>query len=146
VATIEPSGTTTSNVVTYSVLIAVDPTDVQLLPTMTATVNIVTQSADNAVLAPNGAISNGKVSVLRDGSPVVVPVQTGITDGVNTQIVSGLQPGDQVVTGVSTGSNAKSSSGGSSIFGFGGPGGGSGSGNNNRSSSTTTSTSSQKGG
>src|SRR6185437_9090282 len=36
VTTIVPAGTTTSNVVTYSVLISVDPTNVQLLPGMTA--------------------------------------------------------------------------------------------------------------
>src|ERR1051326_7801942 len=127
VATVDPAGTTSSNVVTYTVLISVDPTEVQFLPDMTATVTIITQSADNAVLVPNAAITNNKVTVLRDGAPVVVPVETGITDGVNTQIASGLQRGDEGVTGVvSTGTNSKtgSSSGGSSIFGFGGPAGG----------------------
>src|SRR5204862_8341413 len=57
VATIQPAGTTTSNVVTYQVLIAVDKTDVTLLPSMTATVTIVTQEADNAIIVPNSAIS-----------------------------------------------------------------------------------------
>jgi membrane fusion protein, macrolide-specific efflux system len=107
---------------------------------MTATVNIITNSADNSVLVPNGAISNGTVRVLRNGSPVSVPVQTGITDGVNTQIVSGLQPGDQVVTGVTSGgSSSKSASSGSSIFNVGGAGGGNGgnNGNNNRSGAAT---------
>jgi multidrug efflux pump subunit AcrA (membrane-fusion protein) len=129
VATVEPAGTTSSNVVTYTVLISVDPTDAQLLPGMTATVTIVTSSADSAVLVPNGAISNGNVRVLRDGSPVSVPVQTGISDGVNTQIVSGLEPGDQVITGLvsTSGTTGKSStsSGSSSrtptILNFGGP-------------------------
>ena len=57
VAAIEPAGTTTSNVVTYQVLIAVDKTDVTLLPSMTATVTIITQEADNAVIVPNSAIA-----------------------------------------------------------------------------------------
>ena len=57
VASIQPAGTTTSNVVTYNVLISVDKTDVTLLPSMTATVTIVTQEADNAILVPNAAIS-----------------------------------------------------------------------------------------
>jgi RND family efflux transporter MFP subunit len=125
VATVEPAGTTSSNVVTYTVLISVDPTDAQLLPGMTATVTVVTSSADNAVLVPNAAISNGNVRVLRDGSPVSVPVQTGISDGVNTQIISGLQPDDQVITGTVSTSKSSTSSGStsrsSSIFGFGGP-------------------------
>jgi hypothetical protein len=59
---------------------------------------------------PNGAITNGKVSVLRDGSVTPVAVQTGITDGVTTQIVSGLQAGDQVVTGVTSGTSGSSRS------------------------------------
>jgi HlyD family secretion protein len=130
VVAIEPAGTTTSNVVTYLVRTSVDPTDVQLLPSMTATVTIVTQSAENVVTVPNAAISNGRVGVMRNGSvtPVPVPVVTGITDGVNTQIVSGLQPGDQVVTGVVSGNggarSASASGGTNSIFGFGAPGGG----------------------
>jgi HlyD family secretion protein len=111
--------------VTYNVLITVDPVaGVQLLPDMTATVTIITESADNAVLVPNAAISNGKVTVLRNGSPVSVPVQTGISDGVNTQIISGIQPGDQVVTSIVSASSKSKSASGSSIFGFGGPGGG----------------------
>jgi HlyD family secretion protein len=70
---------------------------------------------------------------------VSVPVQTGISDGINTQIVSGLQPGDQVVTGVVTSGSTKSSSGssGTSIFGFGGPGGGGNNNNANRQSGVT---------
>src|SRR5262249_15415064 len=57
VASIQPSGTTTSNVVTYNVLVSVDKTDVTMLPSMTATVSIITQEADNAILVPNAAIS-----------------------------------------------------------------------------------------
>ena len=126
VVTIVPAGTTTSNVVTYSVLISVDPTDVQLLPSMTATVTIITQQVDDALLVSNAAISNGKVNVLRNGSPVAVPVQTGITDGVNTQVLSGLQVGEQVVTGTSSGASNRSGSASASgnVFGFGPPGGG----------------------
>ncbi len=125
VAAIVPAGTTTSNVVTYTVLTSVDPTDVQLLPSMTATVTIITQQVDNTVLVPSGAISNGKVSVMRNGAVSSVPVQTGISDGVNTQIVSGVQAGDLVVTGVSTGSSKSSSStsGTRSILNTGAPAG-----------------------
>ena len=102
-AAIVPAGTTTSNVVTYTVLISVDQTDVQLLPSMTATVTIVTQEAAGAVLVPNGAISNGKVSVMRNGTVSSVPVQTGISDGVATEVLEGLKEGDHVVTGMTEG-------------------------------------------
>jgi HlyD family secretion protein len=60
--------------------------------------------------------------VLRNGTVVPVQVQTGITDGVQTQIVSGLQAGDQVVTGAAptstSSSKSSSASGTKSILGF----------------------------
>jgi multidrug efflux pump subunit AcrA (membrane-fusion protein) len=109
VRAIQPAGTTSSNVVTYTVPISVDPTEVQLLPGMTATVSIVTQSATDVVTVPNAAVSNGAVRVLRDGAPVSVPVQTGITDGISTQIVAGLAAGDQVITGTSAAAGTSTS-------------------------------------
>ena len=38
--------------------------------------------------------------VLRDGQPTATRVRTGSTDGENTEIVSGLEEGDFVVTGI----------------------------------------------
>jgi len=38
--------------------------------------------------------------VLRDGAPQAVRVKSGVTDGLHTQILSGLTAGDEVVTGV----------------------------------------------
>ncbi len=38
--------------------------------------------------------------VLRDGQPAPVSVRTGSTDGENTEILSGLEAGDVVVTGI----------------------------------------------
>jgi hypothetical protein len=37
---------------------------------------------------------------LPEGATVAVPVEVGLSDGVNTQITSGLKPGDQVVVQV----------------------------------------------
>jgi hypothetical protein len=72
------------------------------------------------VQAPNAA-----VFVMRNGQPVRVPIQTGISDGTDTLVVSGLNAGDQVVTGVSTGSSSTAAANRTgNIFGFGGPGGG----------------------
>ena len=95
-----PAGTTSSNVVTYSVLIAADPTTVQLLPGMTATVTIVTEQDDNALLVPNTAIAYAKtqpgsgsaVYLLQNGAPTRVAIQTGSTDNKSTVVLSGLQP------------------------------------------------------
>ncbi|MGB8646169.1 MAG: hypothetical protein WCF84_13095, partial [Anaerolineae bacterium] len=60
------------------------------------------------------------------GSPVAVPVEVGLSDGTYTQIVKGLNVGDQVVvqmqstTGVS---NSNRGPGGGTIIVGGGPGG-----------------------
>ena len=118
VAAVEPAGATSSNVVTYIVLISVDPTNVQLLPDMTATLTIITQSGDNTTLVANSALTwapagaraqANHVYVMRNGAPVPVAIQTGITDGVTTQVVSGLQSGDQVITGSAGASKSASS-------------------------------------
>jgi hypothetical protein len=128
--------------VTYNVLCNVDPTDVQLLPSMTATVTITTEQDDNVLLVPNSAIAyaagqtrNGgsAVNIIRNGVPVRTAIQTGSSDGQNTVVLNGVQAGDVVVTGVSTTGAQRSSSGTGSIFGF-GPGGG-----NARPTSTPTS-------
>src|SRR5205814_6052576 len=74
------------------------------------------------------------VMVLRNGQPVRVPIQTGISDGTNTQVTGGLQVGDEVVTGITSGSSStRTSSGSGNIFGFGAPGGG----NNNNANRQT---------
>lgn len=38
------------------------------------------------------------VYVIKDGESVVNPIKTGITDGVYTEVVSGLQEGDEIMT------------------------------------------------
>jgi multidrug efflux pump subunit AcrA (membrane-fusion protein) len=95
---------------------------------MTATVTIVTQEDDNAVLVTNAAIAyagtgNNAVMVMRNGAPTRVPIQTGNTDGTNTVVLSGLQPGDTVVTSASTGTSSRQTTQSSgNVFGVGAPG------------------------
>jgi multidrug efflux pump subunit AcrA (membrane-fusion protein) len=130
VSTIEPSGQVASNVVTFNVRCTVDPNQERLLPNMTATVTIVTEQDDDVILVPNTAISYAQtqgvqnpagtpvatsattapgaaaqVMVLSHGQSLAAPVRLGSSDGVNTVVISGLQPGDQVVTGTSGGAN-----------------------------------------
>jgi HlyD family secretion protein len=51
---------------------------------------------------PSGGRS--QVWVLRDGSPVAVPVKTGATDGTHTAVTGELKAGDQVIVGSRTAS------------------------------------------
>jgi HlyD family secretion protein len=142
VARIDPVGQVVSNVVTYSVVSTVDPTDVTLLPTMTATVSIITQQAADVLVIPNSALSfateqattgagapaggagaggqrragaggqpqaaqptdptQGRTAVamvLTDGQAIMRQIQVGTSDERNTQVIAGLEPGDQVITG-----------------------------------------------
>ena len=62
-----------------------------------------TDKKDNALLVPNSALlpkgASHVVQVLNtDGTKREVEVQTGLTDGANTEITSGLNAGDKVVT------------------------------------------------
>ncbi|MCH8557638.1 MAG: hypothetical protein LAT84_07450 [Balneolia bacterium] len=47
-------------------------------------------------------ISEGepRVYVVRDGKLEVIAVETGLSDGVNTEIISGLQEGDVLAVGL----------------------------------------------
>ncbi|HEY3781771.1 MAG TPA: efflux RND transporter periplasmic adaptor subunit [Fimbriimonadaceae bacterium] len=93
------------NVVTYEVTIGIKDPNHQLNPDMTATVNIEVENLQNVIAVPSVAVqlttSGATVNTLevQDGNETVVPVKvtTGGTDGVNTQITSGLKEGQTVV-------------------------------------------------
>jgi HlyD family secretion protein len=107
------------NVVHYETIIAVSNDDGLLKPGMTAEVNIITAEVEDAVRVRNTALRarlpdvlrppdpeltgtyNGRAYVVRDGGIVAIPVQTGLSDGVNTEIIAGLEVGDTLVVGLS---------------------------------------------
>ena len=154
------SPTTTSNVVTYTVVINAKNPKLKLLPGMTATCTIVTKEVKNALTVPvkalkfnpaggtafakpeglppppdaaaggfPGASQKGakkgtnrptkqdgdKVWINLNGKLVSHPVTTGLNDGVNVQILAGLELGDSVVVGqeVLSRTEASKTSGGS---------------------------------
>ena len=174
--------TTTSNVVTYTVVITAENPEQKLLPGMTATCTIVTQEITDAIAIPVKALkftpadgtpmaeppkgmcpphgefgdsafagnfpkgdfkkgdfppmppksfkkrADGKkpsgnlVWVSVDGKAAPRPVKTGISDGVNIQILKGLSVGDSVVVSQETLGATKEKSAASSPFMPGPPG------------------------
>lgn len=120
------------NVVHYETIIEVDNDDGLLKPGMTAEVNIITAEVTDALRVRNTALRarlpdamrppdpassdahNGRVYIMRDGVLTAVPVTTGLSDGVHTEIIAGIAPGDTLVTGLAPGRNADA--GGSSVF------------------------------
>jgi HlyD family secretion protein len=173
---------TTSNVVTYTVVITAENPDQKLLPGMTATCTIVTQEITDAIAIPVKALkftpadgtpmaeppkgmrpphpqsgdsisgnftagnfpkgdfkkgnfpppgsfpksfkkrpdgkkpSGNLVWVNMDGKAAPRPVKTGISDGVNIQILKGLSVGDSVVVSQETVTATKEKSSASSPF------------------------------
>lgn len=78
---------------------------------MTATISIEVDKAENALLIPMTAIQrnpNGetKVSVLIDGQAQTRKIETGLEDGVQIQVLSGLNEGEAVI--ISHAADAKS--------------------------------------
>ena len=108
--------TTENNVVTYEVVINAPNPDLKLKPGLTANITIYTMEKNGILLAPLRAFrfspdtEGMQVPAARRGEEVVwkqtagglqpVVVKTGVTDGINQEIVSGVKEGDTLVTGV----------------------------------------------
>ena len=101
--------TTTSNVVTYQVVIDAPNPDLKLMPGLTANITIFTLDKSGVIAVPVRALrftpegekyqENTVWRQLKDGKLEAVNVKTGVSDGVQTEILEGLEIGDRVVTG-----------------------------------------------
>lgn len=91
-----------SGVVTYLVRIDLDPTSLPLRSGLTATVAITTDEVRNVVLLPNRVMrldrQTGKTYVekLVDGIPQRVDVEVGLRNEQFSQVLSGVNNGDQL--------------------------------------------------
>ena len=98
---ISPVATTTSNVTAFPVRITFAPTQATVRPGANATVQIITAVRQNVLSVPVRAVSqiNGQpaVTVLFQNSTFLVPIRTGLSDGRNIEVTSGLNEGDTVV-------------------------------------------------
>lgn len=100
---IAPKGKVERTVTIFDVVIIITDEDKEFLkPGMTAAVNILTDTVKDALIAPNEALrtKNGGtgVYVMKDGAPQFVEVKPGKTDGISTEIQSGVKDGEEVVT------------------------------------------------
>ena len=113
--------TTTSNVVTYEVVVAAPNPDLKLKPGLTANITITTEEKNDIIVIPSKALkfnpqsdqasnsgSNGgglssskSVWISESGNKIREAfVKTGSSDGIHTEIIEGLKEGDRVVTGI----------------------------------------------
>jgi len=135
VAEIDALGTVTQGVVTYNIKIVFDTQDNRVKSGMSTNATIITDVKTDVLLAPNAAVktdNNGGsyVQTLDSaGQPQNITVQIGLANDTNTEITSGLNEGDKVITQtITTGAAAAvpttQQSGGLRIPGMTGGGGG----------------------
>lgn len=117
VTQVRQEATTESNVVTYEVVISAPNPDLKLKPGLTANVTIITKEVKDVLAVPIAALTftpnenlmkddetivdcegNSKVWVREGNVYKAIAVETGETNGILTEIKSGLKGGEQVIT------------------------------------------------
>jgi HlyD family secretion protein len=117
VAEIDPVGTVSQGVVSYTIKITFDTQDPRIKPGMTVNASVQSQVRQDILSVPSSAVktSNGQSYILAFDppladtgtttggvtskiAPVQIPVQTGISDDTNIEIISGLTEGQQIVS------------------------------------------------
>lgn len=125
VTQVRNAATTVSNVVTYTVVVGVDNSDLRLKPGMTANVTFITAKKADALKIPTAALrfrpkttdatssdkgadkgadkdaaksaGGKKLYILKDGKPAAVTVQLGIGNDRETEVTGGELPADAEV-------------------------------------------------
>lgn len=116
VTQVRQQATTTSNVVTYQVVISAPNKDLKLMPGLTANVTIYTMEKNDVLAVPAKALrftpneallskdqkiedveAREKVWTLEGKTFKAHQVETGITNGMKTEIVSGINEGTEVL-------------------------------------------------
>ena len=96
------SSSSSSSAVYYYAQSIVDNKDGILRIGMTTQNELLIANVEDAIIVPSIGIKkdeNGTfVYVLKDGKPVKIAVKTGIKDNLDTQIISGINEGDEIIT------------------------------------------------
>jgi uncharacterized membrane protein YgcG len=125
------SGTTSDGVTSFPVTLAVTGSPKGLYPGASADVELVVKQVDNVLEVPTSAVhtlgTSSYVDILKNGKEVEQSITLGATASDETQVVSGLKSGQEVVL-VSLSAKVPSSTGSSTGGGLtgGGLGGGGG--------------------
>ncbi len=139
VVQIDNIGTVSQGVVNYNVKVAFDVEDPRVKAGMSVNVAVITDTQPDVLTIPSSAIKTsnnnkyvlvldpaqtqsvaGQTGVTTTIAPKQVSVQTGATDGTNTQIISGLSEGDTVVTQTISSAKTTTAASSSVIPGLGG--------------------------
>ena len=100
-AFISPVGTTLAGVVSYDTTITLENPVAGLRDGMSVTAEVIIERRDDVLVIPNrairGTLKNPKVVVLADEQEEEREITLGLTDGINTEVLSGLEEGETVV-------------------------------------------------
>jgi len=113
VVEVDGLGTVSQGVVNYTVKIAFDTQDERVKSGMSITANIITNIKQDVILVPNSAVksSNGEfVLILDNNVPRNQTVEIGLSNDTMTEIISGVNEGDEVVTQTITAGGSQKSS------------------------------------
>ena len=98
---ISQAGTVQVGVVSYKTTITVENPDEELRDGMSTTAEIIIDRHENILLIPNrviqGSLGNYYVEVVAGEQTVKRQITLGLSDGVNTEVLSGLEEGERVV-------------------------------------------------
>jgi multidrug efflux pump subunit AcrA (membrane-fusion protein) len=99
---VSPVGTSPTGVVTYyQATITLEGPVAELKDGMSATAEVIVERRDDVLVVPNKAIrgswANPWVEVYVDGQIVKREISLGLSDGRNTEVLSGLEEGEKVV-------------------------------------------------
>ncbi len=108
-------GSVSQGVVDYTVKVAIESTDERIKSGMTATVEIITAQKDAVLVVPQSAVTtvNGQTFVTKRveetaEETVRIPVEVGLKNDTEVEIVSGVSEGDSIVTQTVTRSTTES--------------------------------------
>lgn len=123
---VDKTGIVSQGVTNYPTTIQFDTNAPDVLTNMSATGNIILEAKNDVLTVPTTAVqtNNGQsfVRVLKNGQVTQVAVETGIASDSETEIVSGVGEGDEIITSMTTLSTS-TGTGTSPFSSFGGRGG-----------------------
>jgi len=124
VAEVDTLGAVSQGVVTYNVKIAFDTQDERVKSGMSISAEIITKAKQGVLLVPNSAVKYQDnvqfVEIMENNIPRLKLVEIGISNDTMSEVVEGLQEGDQIVTQTISAGSAQNKQTGSKLPGFGG--------------------------
>ena len=103
VISIDMVGSVSSGVTNYPTVILLDTNSNAILPNMGVSANIITNTKDDILLVSSSAIKTDSeggnyVQIMKNGKPTDQTVEIGLASDSQTEIISGLNEGDIVIT------------------------------------------------